>query len=122
MKNCKFPTIYFLLGGLVAGAGIMYLISKSGKFSNAIGGGNESAGILKKGDKGKDILDFQKNMNVFFNLNGAVPETGMFDKQTVKAVATVFDGTSALVDPSTGAIDRNFVNDFNLLINREKAN
>lgn len=109
------------VAGLAIGAIGMYLIStKTNMFSNATGG--SSAAILKKGDKGKDILDFQKNMNVFFSLNGAVPETGTFDKQTAKAVATVFDGTSALLDPASGAINRNFVNDFNLLINREKNN
>ena len=117
-------SIIWGISGLAVGALAMYLICKKTKWLGATGMLNASGGsavpVLQKGSKGKDVLDFQKNMNVFFNLNGQVPENGLFDKDTTKAVSSLFQGTHALVDPVTGKVSRNFVDDFNMLINREK--
>ena len=117
-------SIIWGVSGLAVGALAMYLICKKTTWLGASGMLNASGGqpepVLQKGDKGKDVLDFQRNMNVFFNLNGQVPENGLFDKDTSKAVGSLFQGTHALVDPITGKVNRNFVDDFNTLINREK--
>ena len=117
-------SIIWGVSGLAVGALAMYLICKKTKWLGANGmlnaSGNQPEPVLQKGDKGKDVLDFQRNMNVFFNLNGQVPENGLFDKDTSKAVGSLFQGTHALVDPITGKVNRNFVDDFNTLINREK--
>jgi hypothetical protein len=117
--------IIFGLSGLAVGALAVYLIMKNTTWLGANGMRNATGleptePVLQKGSKGKDVLDFQKNMNVFFNLNGAVPENGLFDKDTTKAVSSLFEGTHALLDPVNGKVSRNFVNDFNTLINREK--
>jgi hypothetical protein len=115
--------IIFGLSGLAVGALVMYLITKKTTWLNASGDDSlASEPVLQKGDKGKDVLEFQQNMNAFFSLNGQVPENGMFDKDTAKAVGSLFQGTHALIDPINGKMNRNFVNDFNTLINREKGN
>lgn len=116
-------SIIWGVSGLAVGALVMYLITKKTTWLNASGdSSNVPEPVLQKGSKGKDVLDFQKNMNVFFNLNGQVPENGMFDKDTAKAVGSLFQGTHALIDPAGGKVNRNFVNDFNTLINRKKGN
>jgi len=115
-------SIILALSGLVIGAVAMYLIMKKTTWLNASGNGNINDPVLQKGDKGTDVLEFQKNMNLFFNLNGQIPENGLFDRDTAKAVGSLFEGTNALIDPNTGKVNRNFVNDFNVLINRERGN
>jgi len=118
-------SIIFGLSGLAIGALAIYLIMKNTAWLGASGMSNATGSspepVLQKGSKGKDVLDFQKNMNAFFNLNGQVPENGLFDKDTTKAVSSLFEGTHALLDPVNGKVNRNFVDDFNILINREKG-
>ena len=114
--------ILFAVGGLAVGAIAVYLIMKNstGSFANATGGG----GMIRKGAKGREILEFQRNANLFFGFapQDGIPESGLYDKNTVKAVNALFDGTNALKDRASGAIDRNFVSDFNLLVNRISNN
>jgi len=75
------------------------------------------AGTLKVGDKGKDIENLQRNIN---KLRGqdTITEYGAYDKKTGKVVKEFFEGTMALRDPASGRLDKNFVSDFNIVINR----
>jgi len=111
-------TVIWCAAGVVVGALVMYILNKKGVFKNASGELSEST--MGRGDKGTDVLDLQKNMNAFFQLNGQVPESGTFDKETAAAARMVFADTHALVNPTKGILNRNFVDDFNILINREK--
>jgi len=112
-------TIIWCVAGVAVGALAMYILNKKGVFLNASGGGMSEL-TIGRGDKGSDVLDLQRNMNVFFQLNGQVPESGTFDKETAAAARMVFADTHALVNPAKGTLNRNFVDDFNILINREK--
>ena len=110
-------SVIWCVAGVAVGALAMYILNKKGVFHNATGMSELTMG---RGDKGSDVLDLQRNMNLFFQLNGSVPESGTFDKETAGAARMMFEGTHALINPNKGTLNRNFVDDFNMLINREK--
>ena len=77
-----------------------------------------TAGSIKIGDKGKDIADLQLNISKLTGQSVVGDDPGVYDKRTGKAVKQFFEGTRALRDPGNGRLDKGFLNDFNIAINR----
>ena len=67
--------------------------------------------VFKVGDKGKDIAAFQDTLNRILGVD-FIGEVGTYDNETKKVVVDLFEGTSALIDENTGAINKKFVLDF----------
>ena len=76
-----------------------------------------TAGTIKVGDKGKVIADMQQSMNKLLGQE-TITEIGVYDKKTGKVVKDLFADTHALKDPATGRVSKEFISDFNTIINR----
>ncbi|MHA1558293.1 MAG: hypothetical protein ACTSXG_00570 [Alphaproteobacteria bacterium] len=108
----------FLVLGI--GIGIFLLRVFPDKTKNNSGSFDNISGTIKKGDKGKDIEQFQKNINLL--MGKCVPQNGMYCKQTASVVGDVFAGTDALKDPENGEIKKSFINDFNTMFENLDTN
>jgi len=74
---------------------------------------------IQIGDKGKEIEDFQSNLNKIVGVN-FITDPGVYDRSTMDVVNDLFQGTHALIDSGTGKVDKNFVYDFNIILNKLK--
>lgn len=104
----------WLLAGIGIGIVVMRLTSGASGMSNYIGP------VYKKGDKGREILDFQRSFNHMIGADPSVdgvPETGTFDRTTAERVSGVFSEFDSLKNRENCALNKCFVNDFNRLIN-----
>jgi hypothetical protein len=84
-------------------------------------------GIISGGDKSKEVSDLQDLVNVLYFLKFPSEEVtitinGTYDRATIDAVNELFKGTSALIDPQKGAISKEFVNNFLLILDNCREN
>lgn len=106
------------LAWLMAGIGIgVFLGAYVAKRASAGGMNNASGsieGYYQKGDKAKEIEEFQHNLNIITGRQ-YVPVTGTYCSKTANAVGQVLNGTFALSDIELGRVRKDFVNDFNTM-------
>ena len=76
------------------------------------------SGSIEIGDKGKDVADLQLNISKLTGQAVVGDDPGVYDKKTGRAVKQFFEGTRALRDPESGRLDKSFLKDFNIAINR----
>jgi len=76
-----------------------------------------TSGMVQKGSKGGIIVKLQELLN---KLNDGtetqIEETGEYNKETYNLVIETFLGTTALMDMDSGAISKEFINNFNQIL------
>uniref|UniRef100_A0A6M3K315 Uncharacterized protein n=1 Tax=viral metagenome TaxID=1070528 RepID=A0A6M3K315_9ZZZZ len=80
-----------------------------------------ATGTIRKGDKGRDIMDFQSNLNMFTGKE-FMSVNGLYTKETANAVGQALKGTRALRNPDGSEIDHGFIRDFNIMADNLKPN
>ncbi len=76
-----------------------------------------TSGMLTKGAKGKDVEDLQNLLNSLYDgTETKIGVTGDYNKETYNLVIETFHGTTALMDMDTGAISKEFVNNFSQIL------
>lgn len=86
-----------------------------------------SQGVLSLGDKGSNVLDLQKLINILFiflypDEEKMISENSTYDRPTSDAVILLFKGTSALIDEGKGAISKEFVSNFSVILENTRVN
>ena len=72
-------------------------------------------GIQYKGAKGYGVGDLQALINRLYQ-SEAIDENNTYDKETYAKVMELFAGTTALVDLEIGSISKEFINNFNIIL------
>lgn len=72
--------------------------------------------IIKKGDKGKEVLMLQKIVNKV-EKKDKIDENGLYSKETKDKITKLFKGTKILIDEKQGAINKEFINSSSVLFN-----
>lgn len=82
-------------------------------------------GVLSLGDKGAEVSKLQELINKLYKY--VYPETeqkimvnSTYDKTTKDAVVKLFNETSALIDNTKGTISKEFVSNFNIILENLK--
>jgi len=93
---------------VLIGAFVSYLVFK--------GINKDRVEVIKKGDKGSEVLMLQKIVNKVDNKN-KIDENGLYSKETKDKITKLFKGTKILIDEKQGAIDREFISSSAVLFN-----
>ena len=109
--------VALILGGILS-AKVIEQKNKSIQANALKSGGlddSQTMDSIKVGDKGKDIEYLQNAINHLWNTD-AIENTGVYSKETLPYVNTVFQGTSGHMNTDKGEVCKQLASDFVTII------